>query len=219
MNFDFGEDIGGPTLRSLFVLRRQISCDLEVASYFPTRKRIHTAGPCFQGMSDSSFYRFRSRPTGEELTRTLAEGRRLLEAVGHRPVRGRFFWDAEGRQRSFPRVSDCAEPTEGVGTEVSHDETAQVETPDSPDTLWVLGDPLDDDFGQTVEASSDLHAIGDRRLSRGGSFVRLLSENSAVGFWKSWVHRIVEGRPFPDKRLFGTEGSGRVDSDNPADKT
>ena len=58
---------------------------------------------------------------------------------------------------------------------MSHDETAQVETPDSPDTLWVLGDPLDDDFGQTVEASSDLHAIGDRRLSRGGSFVRLLS--------------------------------------------
>ena len=44
---------------------------------------------------DGSFYRFRSRPKGEELTRVLAEGRRLLMAEGHRPVRGRLFWDAK----------------------------------------------------------------------------------------------------------------------------
>ena len=171
---------------------------------------------------DGSFYRFRSRSNGEELTRILAEGRRLLKAEGHRPVRGRLFWDAKKRQRSFLRESDCAEPTEGVGTEVSHDETAQVEIPDGPDTLWVLSDPLEDDFKQTVEASSVLHAIGDRRLSRGGSFVRLLPvqevENSAAGCWKSWVHQILKAKPFPDKRLFGKEGSGRFDSDNPANK-
>ena len=100
-------------------------------------------------------------------------------------MRGRFFLDSEGRQRSFPRVSDRAGPTEGVGTEVTHDETAKAEFPDSPDTLWVLSDPLDDDFGQTVESSSVLHAIGDRGLSLGGSlcvssqFKKL--ENSADG--------------------------------------
>ena len=33
----------------------------------------------------------------------------------------------------------------------------------------------DDDFGQTVEASSVLRAIGDRGLRRGGSSVRLLA--------------------------------------------
>ena len=50
-------------------------------------------------------------------------------------MRGRFFLDAEGRQRSFlSRVSDRAGPTEEAGTEVPHDETAQAELPDSPDT-------------------------------------------------------------------------------------
>ena len=76
---------------------------------------------------------------------------------------------------------------------MSHDETAQAKIPDSPDTLWVFSNPLDDDFKQTVEASSMLHAIGDWRLSRGGSFVRLLTVQEV-------------------------EGSGRVDSDNPANK-
>ena len=38
-------------------------------------------------------------------------------------------------------------------------------------------------------------------------------------FGKAGYIGIVEGRPFPDTRLFGTEGSGRVDSDNLADKT
>ena len=75
------------------------------------------AGPLWIGLCDSggncdivpddSFYRFRSRPRREELTRILAEGRRLLEAEGHRPVQGRFFLVAEGRQRSFPRVNGC----------------------------------------------------------------------------------------------------------------
>ena len=70
-------------------------------------------------------------------------------------------------------MTDRGGSTERVGTEVLHDETVQF--PDSPDTLWVLSDPLDDDFGQTVEASSVLRAIGDRGLSRGGSSVRLFS--------------------------------------------
>ena len=81
---------------------------------------------------DGSFYRFRSRPRGEELSRILAEGRRLLEAAGQRPVLGRFFLDAERRQRSFPRVSDREGPTDVVGAEVLHDETAQEQFPDSP---------------------------------------------------------------------------------------
>ena len=140
------------------------------------------AGPLWIGLCDfggvcdivldGSFHPFRSRPRSEELSRILDEGRRLPEAEG--PGR-RFFLDAEGRQRSFPRVSDRVGLTEGVATQVSHDETAQAGFPDSLDTLWVSSYPLDDDFGQIVEASSVLHAIGDRCLSRGGSCVRLLS--------------------------------------------
>ena len=87
-----------------------------------------------------------------------------------------------------------------VDREVPDDETAQVEFPDSPDTLWVLSDPLDHDFEQTVEASSVLHAIGDWCVSRGASCVRLLSVQE-IGelrcrIWKSWVHRVLVGRPF-----------------------
>ena len=97
-------------------------------------------------------------------------------------------------------MNDRGGPTEGVATEAPHDEIAQAEVADSPDTLWVLSDPFGDDFGQTVEASSDLHAIGDGSLSRGGSFVRLFLvkklENSTVRCWKSWVPRILPGKPF-----------------------
>ena len=44
-------------------------------------------------------------------------------------MRERLFLDAEGRQRSFPRVNDRGGPTDGVATEVRHYETAQVEFP------------------------------------------------------------------------------------------
>ena len=50
---------------------------------------------------------------------------------------GGSFWTDKGARGSFPRVSDRAGPTEGVGTEVSDVETAQAEFPDSPDTLGV----------------------------------------------------------------------------------
>ena len=126
--------------------------------------------------------------------------------------------DAEGRQRSFPRGG----PTEGVGTELPHNETALAEIPDSPVTLWVLSDPLDDDFGQTVEASSVLHAIGDRGLSRGGSFVRLFPVQGVGALRGRILEKLGTSNPGRqvglDNRLFGTGGSGRVDSDNPADK-
>ena len=137
-------------------------------------------------------------------------------------MRGRFVLDEEGRQRSFPRVSGRGGPTEGVGTEVLHDETAQVEFPDSPDTLWVLSDFLDDDFGQTVEASSVWHAIGDWGLSSGGSFLRLLPVQEVGDFRGRIMEKLGTSNPgreaVLDKRLFGTEGPGRVDADNPTDK-
>ena len=57
--------------------------------------------------------------------------------------------------------------------------------PHNADTFWVLSDPLGDDFGRTV-ASSVLHAVGDRGLSRGGSFVRRLPVR-AVGELRSRV--------------------------------
>ena len=79
-----------------------------------------------------------------------------------------FLLGRRRRQRSFPRVNDRGGQTERAATEVRHDEISQAEFPDSPDTLWVLSDPLDEDFGRTVEASSVLHAIGDSGLSRGG---------------------------------------------------
>ena len=93
-------------------------------------------------------------------------------------------------------MSDRVGPTQGVGVEISHDETAQATFPESLHTLWVLSDPLDDDFEQTVEASSVLPAIGHRGLSRGGFFVRLVpfqeswrtprSEFGKAGYIESW---------------------------------
>ena len=67
-----------------------------------------------------------------------------------------------------------------------------------------------------------LHAVGVRGLSRGGFFCASPPKfkklvNSAVGCWKGWLPRTLAGEPF-SKRLFGTDGSGRVSSDNPADK-
>ena len=43
------------------------------------------------------------------------------------------------------------ELAEEVGVAASRGETDQVELPHGADTLWVLSDPLDDDFGRTVE--------------------------------------------------------------------
>ena len=54
---------------------------------------------------DGSFYRFQSRSRGEQLSRILDEGRRLLEAEGHRRVRGRYFL---GRRRT-PEVLSMVE--------------------------------------------------------------------------------------------------------------
>ena len=85
-----------------------------------------SAGPLWIGLCDSGgdcdivpdgrFYRFRSR--SEELTRTLTEGRCLLEAEGHRPVRGCFFLDAEGARGPFHGVNDRGGQTERAATEV-----------------------------------------------------------------------------------------------------
>ena len=100
-----------------------------------------------------SFCRFRSRPSGEQLLCVLEEGRRLLEVLkadGHWPLRGRYFLDAEGCQRSFQVTGNRVELAEEVGVAASRGETDRVEFPHSADTLWVLSDPLDDDFGRTV---------------------------------------------------------------------
>ena len=109
-------------------------------------------------------------------------------------------------------------PTEGVGTGVPHDETGQAEFPDSPGTLWVLSDPLDDDFGQTVEAS----VACDRGLSRGGPFVRHFPVQGVGELRGRILGKLATSnlgrQAVLDKRLFGTERSGRVDSDNRADK-
>ena len=66
---------------------------------------------------------------------------------------------------------DAAERVEVVCRE----ETNRVDPHFVADILWVLSDPLDDDFGRTVEPSLVLHSIGDRGLTRDGFFVRRLT--------------------------------------------
>ena len=73
-----------------------------------------------------------------------------------------------GRQRYFPIATDRVETAGEVGVAVRREETDRMEPQCTADTLWVLSDLLDEDFGRTVEASSVLHAIGDSGLSRGG---------------------------------------------------
>ena len=51
---------------------------------------------------DGSFYRFRSRPSGDQLSGLLDERRRLLKADGHNLVWILYLLDTEGRGRSFP---------------------------------------------------------------------------------------------------------------------
>ena len=103
------------------------------------------------------------------------------------------------------------ELAEEVGVDATRGETDQVECPHGADTLWVLSNPLDDDFGRIVEASLLLHAVGDRGLIRGGSFVRRLpvqdvGEHPAC--WRSWRLPTLAGKPCSDRRLFGTDGHG-----------
>ena len=99
--------------------------------------------------------------------------------------------------------------------EAPHDETAQVEL---RTVLWVVSDPLDDSFGQVVEASPASHAIGDRGLSRGGSFVRLVPVQEVGELRGRMLGRLCTSNPGRqaalDKRLFGSD----ADSYNPADK-
>ena len=71
-------------------------------------------------MPEGSFFRFRSRP-GDQLSGLLEEGRRLLEADGHRLARRRHFLNEEGRQRSFSVTANRVETAEEVGVaEESH---------------------------------------------------------------------------------------------------
>ena len=78
--------------------------------------------------------------------------------------------------------------------------------------LLLLSDPLDDDFGRTVGSSLVLRVVGDRGLSRGGSFVRRVTVQ-AVGELRCRVEETV-GASNPgrqavlDTRLFGADGSG-----------
>ena len=114
-------------------------------------------------------------------------------------------------------TANRARMAEEVGVAVVRDVTDQVELPFGAAALWVLSDPLDDDCGRTVESSLVVHAIGDRGLSRGGSFVRRLPVQD-VGELRS---RVVEklavsnfGRQSMfDRRLFGIDGSGGDDPD------
>ena len=112
-------------------------------------------------MPDGSFYRFRSSPSGDQLSGLLDEGRRLLEADGHQ----------------LPRD--------------------------------VLSDPLDDDFGRTVESSLDLHTVGDRGLSRGGSFVRRLTVQDVGELGSRVLEKLcvssLDKEAMLDRRLFGME--------------
>ena len=43
-------------------------------------------------------------------------------------------------------------------------------------------------------------------------------ETYTVGLWKSWVHRILAGRPFSTRDFSEQKVLGRVDADNPTDK-
>ena len=96
-----------------------------------------------------------------------------------------------------------------------------MELPHSADTLWVVSDSLGD-FGRTAEASSVLHAVGDRG-SRGGSFVRRLPVED-VGELRSRVLEklgaLNSGRQAVlDRRLFGADGSGVDDPDKQGKQT
>ena len=62
----------------------------------------------------------------------------------------------------------------------------------------------------------------DRELSRGGSFVQLVTVQEVGELRGRMLERLGTSNPgrqaVLDKRLYGTQGSGRVDSDNPADE-
>ena len=129
------------------------------------------------------FYRFRSRPRCEELCRILAEGpgsARWLRAMGQcgavavdRPKESLLEYSVTRPSRRSSRIA-----------------------------LTFSRCSLHD-FGQTVEASSVLHAIGDRGPSRDGSIVRF-------GFWNSWVHRILVDRSFSIRDFSEQKGLGAL---------
>ena len=165
----------------------------------------------FCTVPEVSFHRFRLIRNGDQLSRLLDEGRRKLEADGHRLVRSRYFLDEEGRQRSFPATANCVETAEEVGGPGASEATDQVEPHNTAGTLWVLSDPLDDDFRRTVESSLVLHIVGGRGLSRGGSFVRHLTTVHYVGELRSRVLEKLDAsnpgrQAVHDNRLCGARG-------------
>ena len=73
----------------------------------------------------------------------------------------------------------------------------------------MLSDPLNDDFGRTVDSSLVLHAVGDRGK---------MLENSAAVLEK--LGACNSGRQAVlDRRLFGADGSGGDDEEMPVLRT
>ena len=72
-----------------------------------------------------------------------------------------------------------------------------------------MSDPLDDDFGRTAESSLDLHTVGDRGLSRGGSFVRRLTVQDVGELGSRVLEKVcvssLDKQAMLDRRLFGME--------------
>ena len=105
-------------------------------------------------------------PKGDRFSRVLDEERFSLEADGPRAVRGRYLLDAKGRQRTCPILDAHVEPAEDIVDGSMRSESGRLGSPDSADTLCVSSDPLDGVFGRIMEASSILHVVGGRGLSR-----------------------------------------------------
>ena len=176
-----------------------------------------SAGPLWTGVCDArgtrdtvfegSFHRFQSRPIGDQLSGILDEWRRLLGADGHRPVRRRRFLREGGWQRPFPSRTSRVETAEEVEIVMRREETDRKKSRFSADALRTLSDPLG-----TVESSMVLRIVGERGLSRGGSFVRRLTVQDGGDLRSRVLEKLgvsIPGRQAGlDKRLFWTDGSG-----------
>ena len=132
---------------------------------------------------DGSFYRFRSRPSGDQLSGLLDERRRLLEADGHKLVWILNSLDTEGRGRSFPVTVNRVEMAEEVGFAVVRDETDQVELLCRADTPWFWGDRLRAHRGVFL-------GVAYRWWSGSQWFFRAsfkMLANSEADSWRNWV--------------------------------
>ena len=149
-----------------------------------------SAGPLWIGVRDSGAAcvsnRCRSRPNGNQLS--LASLRKD-DACSRLTIRGRYFLDAEGRQRSFPIV----ELAERVGVAASRSEV---------DCKHSLG--VEPTLSMTISDAPWRPLLCCMRLVIRVSVVVALScdvsqfkmlENSAARCWRSWVLPTLASKP------------------------